>query len=255
MPVIVNNYELSDAEMEQELPNHQDAKDAIKSAMTALVLRRVLLDEAKQLGINGINGTDGSATDDAIIDALMKQEVKVPVPSSEECMRHYLAHAARFTVGDLAEASHILFQVTQGVNLDILRKHAEIVLADLLENPALFAECAKANSNCPSSEEGGSLGQVSRNATVPEFENALFAAQANSIIPKLVESRFGFHIIQVGRKVAGKLLPFEEVETKIAKAMHQASHDHAVRQYLQLLVGRATISGIELEGADSPLLQ
>ena len=48
MPVIVNGYELSDAEMEKELPEHQGAADAMKSAMTALVLRRVLLDKANE---------------------------------------------------------------------------------------------------------------------------------------------------------------------------------------------------------------
>jgi peptidyl-prolyl cis-trans isomerase C len=248
MPVIVNNYELSDAEMEQELPNHEDAPDPVKSAMTALVLRRVLVDEARHLSLNGVN-------EEALIDALIAQEVKVPSPGTEECLRQYQAHPARFTVGELAEASHILFQVTNGVDLEVLRKHANIVLADLLENPAQFAECAKANSNCPSGEVGGSLGQIGRGATVPEFEAAVFAAEANSIVPKLVETRFGLHIIQIGRKIAGNLLPFADVEVQIANAMRMASHDHAVRQYLQLLVGRAKISGIELAGADSPLLQ
>ena len=248
MPVIVNGYELNDAEMEQELPNHQDAPDAIQSAMTALVLRRVLLDEARQLELQ-------ADKEEELIEALLRQEVKVPMPGREECLRQYHNHPARFTVGELAEASHILFQVTNGVDLEALRKHANIVLADLLEDPKLFAECAKANSNCPSSEVGGSLGQVGRGATVPEFEQALFGAEAGSIIPRLVETRFGLHIIQVGRKVEGRLRPFEEVENKIADAMRMASHDHAVRQYLQLLVGRAKISGIDLPGADSPLVQ
>ncbi|CAN5877289.1 peptidylprolyl isomerase [soil metagenome] len=248
MPVIVNGYELNDAEMEQELPHHQDAVDAVKSAMTALVLRRVLLDEARQLDIQ-------AAEDEALIDALLKQEVKVPMPGRAECLRQYEAHPARFTVGELAEASHILFQVTAGVDLESLRKHASIVLADLLEKPQLFAECAKANSNCPSSEVGGSLGQIGRGATVPEFEQALFAADAESIIPHLVETRFGLHIIQVGRKIEGRLRPFEDIESSISDAMRMASHDHAVRQYLQLLVGRAKISGIDMQGADSPLLQ
>ena len=248
MPVIVNGYELNDAEMEQELPNHQDAADAVQSAMTALVLRRVLLDEARQLELQ-------ADKEDELIEALLRQEVKVPMPGREECLRQYHNHPARFTVGELAEASHILFQVTNGVDLEALRKHANIVLADLLEDPKLFVECAKANSNCPSSEVGGSLGQVGRGATVPEFEQALFAAEAGSIIPRLVETRFGLHIIQVGRKVEGRLRPFEEVECKIADAMRMASHDPAVRQYLQLLVGRAKISGIDLPGADSPLLQ
>lgn len=248
MPVIVNGYELSDAEMEKELPEHQDAADAIKSAMTALVLRRVLLDEARALGLQ-------AASEEALIDALLQQEVQTPTPGRDECLRQYQAHAARFTVGELAEASHILFQVTDGVDLEALRKHASIVLADLLENPGQFAECAKANSNCPSSEVGGSLGQIGRGATVPEFEQALFAAEAGSIIPRLVETRFGLHIIQVGRKVEGRLRPFEELVGSIAEAMHKASHDHALRQYLQLLVGRAKISGIEMPGADSPLVQ
>ncbi|MFZ6771311.1 peptidylprolyl isomerase [Undibacterium sp. SXout7W] len=252
MPVIINGYELTDADMERELPAHQDAPDAMKSAMTALVLRRVLLDEARQLGLQH---DDGNQDEDALVDALLQQEVKVPVPGRDECLRQYQAYPDRFTVGELAEASHILFQVTPGVDLDALRKHAAVVLADVQENPALFAECAKANSNCPSSEVGGSLGQIGRGATVPEFERALFAAEPNSIIPQLVETRFGLHIIQLGRKVEGRLLPFDEIESRIAAAMHQASHDHAVRQYLQLLVGRASISGIDMPGADSPLVQ
>jgi len=249
MPVIVNGHELNDAEMEQELPNHQDTPDPIKSAMTALVLRRVLLDEAHHLGI------DNEDDDEKMIDALLQQEVSVPTPSRDECMRHYQAYPARFKVGELAEASHILFQVTPAVDLDALRKHASMVLADLLENPAGFAECAKANSNCPSSEVGGSLGQIGRGTTVPEFELALFSAEPKSIIPALIETRFGLHIIQLGRKVEGRLRSFEDSEKSIANAMHKASFDHALRQYLQLLVGRAKISGIDMQGADSPLVQ
>lgn len=248
MPVVVNGYEFTDADMERELPEHQDAADPVKSAMTALVLRRILLQEAQQSGLQ-------NQDEEALIDALLQQEVSVPTPGRDECMRQYQAHPDHFRVGELAEASHILFQVTPGVDLDALRKHATVVLEDVLENPAQFGECAKANSNCPSGEVGGSLGQIGRGATVPEFEQALFAAEAGRIIPTLVETRFGLHIIQVGRKVEGQMLPFDKVEKDIANAMHQASHDHALRQYLQLLVGRAQISGIDMQGADSPLVQ
>ncbi|WP_428717091.1 peptidylprolyl isomerase [Undibacterium curvum] len=248
MPVIVNSVELTDADMEQELPAHQDAADPMKSAMTALVLRRVLGDEARRLSLSNDN-------EDELIDALLALEVKVPEPGHDECLRQYQAYSERFTVGELAECSHILFQVTPGVDLDALRKHAGVVLADVLENPSLFAACAKANSNCPSGEVGGSLGQIARGATVPEFERAVFAAAPERVIPQLIETRFGLHIIQVGRKVAGHLLAFEDVEAKIASAMYKTSHDHALRQYLQVVVGRAKISGIEMQGADSPLVQ
>ncbi|MBC3907083.1 peptidylprolyl isomerase [Undibacterium umbellatum] len=247
MPVIVNGYELNDTEMESELPGHQDAPDPVKSAMTALVLRRVLLDEAKAQGLQG--------EDEFIIDHLLEKEVLVPFPERAECLRQYQTHPDRFTVGELVEASHILFQVTNAVDLDALRLHAQSVLDELLERPERFAELARANSNCPSAEVGGNLGQLSRRTTVAEFEKAIFAASPGCIIPRLIETRFGLHIIQLGRKAEGKLLAFDEVQTRIATAMHAASHQHALRQYLQLLVGRASISGIELQGADSPLLQ
>ena len=50
MPVIVNGVELNDADLERELPRHADAGNPMRSAITALVLRRVLLDEAAGRG-------------------------------------------------------------------------------------------------------------------------------------------------------------------------------------------------------------
>ncbi len=247
MPVIVNGYELNDAEMDNELPAHQDAGDPLKSAMTALVLRRVLLDEARTAGLSG--------NDESMIDSLLEAEVKVPVPGREECLRQYQAYPSRFTVGELVEASHILFQVTAAVDLDGLRLHAQDILDQLLEQPERFAEMAKRNSNCPSAEVGGNLGQLARGTCVPEFEKCLFTASPGSIVPHLVETRFGLHIVQLGRRAEGRLMAFEDVQGRIADAMHAASYQHALRQYLQLLVGRAEISGIEMPGADSPLLQ
>lgn len=248
MPVIVNNHELTDEEVERELDHHRDAPNPLQRATTAVVLRHVLLDEAAQLGIAG-------ADEEAVIAALLEQAVPTAPPERSECERHYAAHPQHFTVGELVEASHILYQVTPQVNLDSLRKRAEKTLAEVLENPAVFAERARTQSNCPSGEVGGSLGQLSRGDTVPEFEKIVFAMPAGSIFPRLLESRFGLHIVQVARRVEGRLLPFEQIETQIANALSAARREAAWRQYLKLLVGRARIEGITLEGADSPLVQ
>lgn len=247
MPVIVNNYELTDAEMEQELPQHQGAVDPLKSAMTALVLRRVLVDKANEYGFSG--------DDEQKIEALLAQELKVPDASEEECRRYYDLHQSRFLVGELVEVNHILFQVTANVDLDALRQQAQSVLDELISQPSEFAKVAKKYSNCPSAEVGGNLGQLGRGDTVPEFEKAIFSAAAHSVISRLVETRFGLHIIQLGRKVAGRLVPFEQVQNQIADAMQRASYERALQQYLKVVVGQAQISGIELEGASSPLVQ
>ncbi len=247
MPVIVNAYELSDAEMEQELPAHQQAADPMQRAMTALVLRRVLMDEAAQSGITG--------SEDEKIEALLARELLVPVPSEAEIYRHYETHLHAFTVGELVEANHILFQVTEHLDLQKLRSKAEQVLALILDDPSQFSQLARAYSNCPSSEVGGSLGQLARGDTVKEFEKALFLAEENTVIPYLVETRFGLHIIQLGRKLAGRVLEFEQLSASIAEAMRAASYDRALRQYLKLIVGRAKISGIDLAGAENSLVQ
>lgn len=248
MPVIVNKHELTDEEVEREIDHHRDAPNPLQRATTAVVLRHVLLDEAAQLGIKGQD-------DEAVVAALLDHAVPDTQPERSECERHYAAHPQNFTVGELVEASHILYQVTANVSLDALRQRAEKTLAEVLANPGLFAERARTQSNCPSGEVGGSLGQLSRGDTVPEFEKIVFAMPANSIFPRLLESRFGLHIVHVARRIEGQLLPFGKVETQIAGALSAARREAAWRQYLQLLVGRAHIEGIQLEGADSPLVQ
>lgn len=248
MPVVVNGHELTDAEVERELDHHRDAANPMRRATTAVVLRRVMLDEAARLGI-------GADEEEAVIEALLAQAVPLDDPAETECRRHYEQHPQRFTVGELVEAAHILYQVTPNVDLDALRRRAEKTLAELLEHPERFGERAKTQSNCPSGEVGGSLGQLGRGDTAPEFEKIVFAMPAGSIFPRLVESRFGLHIVRVERRIEGRLLPYEQVAPQIAAALSETRRATAWRQYMQLLVGQARIEGIELEGADSPLVQ
>lgn len=243
MPVTVNGVELTDADMEQELPLHADAPNPMRAATTALVLRRVLLDEAARQGL------DPASEDDAIGTLLARH---APAPEADEaaCRRYYQANPQRFIVGELIEADHILFQVTPGVNLDMLRAHASAVLADLLADPSTFAEVARRQSNCPSAAVGGNLGQLGRGDTVPEFEKAVFALPAGGLLPQVLETRHGLHVVRVTRRIEGRLLPFEQVHESIASALTAASRDTAWRQYARLLVERADVQGIDLGGAE-----
>lgn len=239
MAVIVNDVELTDAEMEAELPLHADAENPVQRAMTTLVLRRILLDEAARLQIAGND-------DEATIDALLEREVRVPTPDEQTCRRYYTQHPGWFMVGELVEADHILFQVTPQVDLDTLRRVAQDTLNALISDPALFAAQARALSNCPSGAVGGSLGQLARGDTVPEFERAVFSMQAGELLSRLLETRYGLHIVRVNRRVEGRLRHYDEVAAGIADALAAASRDTAWKQYLQLLVGRARVQGIEL---------
>ncbi|WP_368930320.1 peptidylprolyl isomerase [Achromobacter xylosoxidans] len=243
MPVMINGVELTDADMEQELPLHADAPNPMRAATTALVLRRVLRDEAARQGLD-------LASEDDAIGVLLERHAPAPEADEAACRRYYQANPQRFIVGELIEADHILFQVTPGVNLDMLRAHAGAVLADLLADPSGFAEVARRQSNCPSAAVGGNLGQLGRGDTVPEFEKAVFALPAGGLLPQVLETRHGLHIVRVTRRIEGRLLPFEQVRESIASALAAASRDTAWRQYARLLVDRADVRGIDLGAAE-----
>ncbi|MCL6264725.1 peptidylprolyl isomerase [Craterilacuibacter sp. RT1T] len=248
MPITVNAHELTDAEIEAMLPDYQDSANPLQAATVAWVLQRVLLDAAASAGVN-------ASSADAAIDTLLETQVKVPQPDSAACRRHYEQHPARFTVGELVEVDHILFQVTPQVALDALTTLAEGVLAEVRADPDCFADKARVYSNCTSGALGGSLGQLARGETVPEFERVVFALAEGTISPHLLSTRFGLHIVRVMHKEPGRLLPFDMVQEQIAEVLSASTRDMATRQYLKYLVGQAKISGIELHGADSPLLQ
>ena len=64
-----------------------------------------------------------------------------------------------------------------------------------VEMGADFPALAKEHSDCPSSNDGGSLGMFGRGAMVPEFEAAAFALEVDAI-SDVVKTAFGFHLIK-----------------------------------------------------------
>ncbi len=241
MPITVNGVELCDDEVERELACHQGSGDPLQAAVTTRILRRVLLDEARRLGVD-------TRDEEQAVSRLLNEHAASPEPDDAACRRFYDANPARFTAGACVEASHILFQVTSGVNLPALRLRAEDILEQALRAPGRFAELARRYSNCPSAAMGGDLGQISRGATVPEFERAVFSAVAGAVHPKLVHSRHGLHILRVTRSVAGRPRPYETVAEDIAGVLKAMGRDTAWRQYIKVLVARARIEGIDFSG-------
>ncbi len=197
-----------------------------------------------------------------IIEAMVDQVVSVPEPTEDECRRHYAAQKSRFIVGQALHVRHILFAVTPGVNVHALTLRAEAALLELTRkdaSPGRFEQLAGELSNCPSSAQGGDLGWLTPDDCAPELANELFF-QSDSrwgmgVHPRLVNTRFGLHIIEVLGRKKGRLPEFEELRQQIASRLLLQSRTTALRQYMQLLVGEAQIEGVDLIGADSPLVQ
>jgi peptidyl-prolyl cis-trans isomerase C len=195
-------------------------------------IRSRLVERARALGI-------GADTEEALLDALLDREVQVTAPTEDDCRRYYAEHPDLFRSGDLVEADHILFAVTNGVPLAALRGRARQVLDEALAEPERFAPLAAEFSNCPSAQVGGSLGQLARGDVVPEFWQAIVQSAGTGVMPALVESRYGLHVVRVSRRVEGRALPFEAVQPQIAARLAQRKLQQALRDYAHALMHEA----------------
>ncbi|WP_310565888.1 peptidylprolyl isomerase [Hydrogenophaga sp.] len=203
-----------------------------------------------------------NAAERHVLEAMTDEEVTCPEPTDDECRRYYDANKPHFIVGQALHVRHILFAVTPGVNVHALTQRAEAALLELARKdvpPGRFEQLAAELSNCPSSAEGGSLGWVSPEDCAPELANELFfqtdSRWGMGVHPRLVHTRFGLHIIEVLGRKKGNLPAYEDVAESIRQRLQHQSRATALRQYMRLLVGQAKVEGIELDGADSPLVQ
>ena len=197
-----------------------------------------------------------------IVDRMLETEVVSPQPTQEEAKRYYEAHQAQFTVGQERLVRHILFAVTPGVNVQALAQRAEAALLELSHKdvaPERFAQLAGELSNCPTGAQGGALGWLTPNDCAPEFAKELFYLQESSqgpgLRPRLVHTRFGFHLVDVLDVNPGHLPDFETLKAQIASRLQWQSRATALGQYMRRLVGLAHVTGIELDGGDSSLVQ
>ena len=199
-----------------------------------------------------------SAAATAAIELLLEQALSVPEPSEEACRRYHAAHPTIGARGERAHLRHILFAVTPGVNVNLLRQRAEALLLELRcadEGGPAFAEAAKKWSNCPSGAEGGDLGWLTREDCAPEFARDVFEGQEIGVLARLVHSRFGLHVVQVCARQKPEAKPFEQVHAAVAQQLRHQAWLNALRQYLQLLAGEAEVVGIDLDAASTPLVQ
>jgi len=210
--------------------------------------------------------TDTAATDGVIseaasaaVEALLERNLKVPEPSEEACRRHHGAHASTYRIGERVRVRHILFAVTPGVDVAALRKRAEPVFLDVRCHDSgasdRFADAARQWSNCPSGAEGGDLGWLGAEDCAPEFARELFGRVEVGVLPRLVHSRFGLHIVEVLERRPGVAQPFEAVRGAVEMALRQQAFVTALRQYLSVLAGAAVVEGVELDAADTPLVR
>lgn len=255
--VRVNGVTIAPEAIAQELQYHPaDSRDeAVYLATQALVVRELLQQRIGELGLL-VRPQAGESEEEAATRCLIEQEVQLPLADEAACRQFYNGNRQRFFSAPLLAVRHILLAcpADDADARSETRERALGLLDELRQAPQRFAELARQHSACPSKEQGGALGQISKGQTVPEFERQLFRLPAG-LYSQPLESRYGFHLVTVDQRIDGEQLPYEAVAAAIRNELNQRVWQTGVAQYIKGLVGAADIQGIQLQGADSPLLQ
>ncbi|MDM0074175.1 SurA N-terminal domain-containing protein [Variovorax sp. J2P1-59] len=161
------------------------------------------------------------------------EAAKKNISVSEADLRSYYdQNSARFGTKEERRASHVLIAApasAPAAEREKARAKAEQLLADLRKAPNTFAEVARKNSQDPgSAEKGGDLDFVTRGAMVKPFEDAMFALKKGEI-SNVVETEFGFHIIQLNDIKPAVVPPFDKMRTTIENEVRsqQATQEFA----------------------------
>jgi peptidyl-prolyl cis-trans isomerase D len=158
-----------------------------------------------------------------IADFMQKAQI-----SDSELQKEYQDSMDSFRTPERVRVRHILIK-TQGKPKEEapkLKAKAEDLLKQL-KGGADFADLAKKNSeDTGSAEKGGELGWIVKGQTVPNFEKAAFSLDAGTL-SGIIETEYGYHILQVEEKQAAHTQSFEEAKPQLlAEAKKQAASDN-----------------------------
>ena len=255
--VVVNGRRISKSEIAAEAQHHNapSGKPGIawNAAARALVVKELLLCEADRRGVqanprNFGNGRSETETE-ARIRSLLEGRISASDASESDLRAEYEANPERFQSPALYEASHILISVETNDPDSKARgqEKAGSLLQVLAADPDRFEELARSGSDCPSRQRGGRLGQFSSGDMVPEFEAALDRLTPGEVADHAVETEYGFHILRLDARVAGRTLPFEAVRGRISEAMEKEGWVRAGRDFIAELIRDARIEGIDMQ--------
>ena len=190
-----------------------------KVILEQLIGNKLLLQDAKRNLLEGeaeFRAELARLKENLLINYAAGKVVNSVKVTDAEVREYYEENKDKFVSGESVNASHILVETEE--------KALEI-LASINNGEVSFEDAAKANSTCPSGQNGGNLGDFTRGQMVPEFDKAVFEMSEGEISKTPVKTQFGYHLIKLNAKKAAECAPFEQIEEQL-KEMVLAEKKH-----------------------------
>ena len=159
----------------------------------------------------------------------------VPEPTEEEVAAFYEAYKDEYVEPEQVLCQHILVKGSDDAALDKIKAIRERVVAG-----ADFAEEAKKNSDCPSGQQGGSLGWFGRGMMVPEFDKVAFEMKKGEV-SGIVTTQFGYHIIYKADQKGGGKQTLVDVHDQIKDLLRHTARGRAMDAYVAELREKANV--------------
>ena len=157
-------------------------------------------------------------------DRVKVKYVNFPIVSQDEIMAYYEENKNDFPSPEQVKASHILIQVPEDADPEVVeaaKKEIDAIFKEAQAEAADFAELAKKYSqDQASAARGGDLGFFGKGQMVAEFEETSFALSPGEIGAP-VRTQFGFHIIKVEEKKEAGFRRVEEIYPLLRQTLEE----------------------------------
>ncbi|QPB82301.1 peptidylprolyl isomerase [Pseudoalteromonas rubra] len=175
---------------------------------------------------------------------LTSGDVTLDEPVTDEQVRaYYEENQAQYLEEERRRVAHILIESAE--DAQAAQQKAEALYQQLQEGKD-FAELAATESDdVASAEVGGDLDWIERDMMEPEFEEAAFALANVGDFSPVVETEFGFHIIQLTDLQAQQSKAFEEVAVELRAELENTAKANAFYEK------QSQIAELAFEVADS----
>lgn len=207
-------FTATDAEVEKELSGLRGQFPTPEAFQQALAQQKVTEAELKERTRNKV-----------AFQKFITTQVLSDVPVTEQAARaFYNQNQKMVTQPERLHLRHILIKAdanTPEPEKQKAREKAEALL-ERIEDGEDFAQLARENSDDQGSKpKGGDIDWWVRGQSVPSFEQAAFALQEVNDLSPVVQTQFGYHIIQLLERQAPTVAPFEQVKDKISAFLKQ----------------------------------
>ncbi len=211
----VGNVVITEADVEETIiqlgakGEQYRSPEGMKAVLEQLINKNLLLAEAKKNLYEydpAFKAQLGKIKDEMLANFAIEKAIAGVTVTDAEVRKFYDDNADKLVAEESVNASHILVETEEKANE---------ILAEIKAGKISFEDAAKKYSSCPSSAQGGNLGDFTRGQMVPEFDKAVFEMTEGEITDAPVRTQFGYHIIKLNKKNEKKTYAFEDIKDQL----------------------------------------